>query len=150
MYMHMKIEQNNFESQELDNYSELIIIPDLTKEEQNIYSSDIISFYKYAKNQVNLNYAKKPNLFLEQRSADWFGPTLLFTTAALTQNSELISITLNIISNYLTDYFKGHKEPKIKISFITQQSKTQFTKLDYEGDKEGLKEFEKILDQFKK
>lgn len=146
----MKIKQNDFNSQEFNNFLDLMIIPDSTENEQNIYSSDTISFHKYANNQkIHLNYITKPNLLLEQRSAEWFGPTILVTTAALTQNPELISITLSVLANYLTDYFKGRKEPKIKISFITQKSKTQFTKLDYEGDKEGLKEFEKLLKQFK-
>ena len=145
----MKIEQNDFDSQEFDNYSDVVIIPELVEDGQNIYSSDIISFHKYANSQVKLDYLKKPDLLLEQRSVEWFGPTLLITTAALTHNAELISITLSVISNYLTDYFKGRKEPTVKISFIKQKSKTQFTKFDYEGDKEGLKEFEKLLDQFK-
>jgi len=146
----MKIEQNDIDSQEFDNFTDLVIIPELAKNGQNIYSSEIISFHKYANNQIKLDYLKKPDLLLEQRSAEWFGPTLLITTAALTQNTELISIALSVISNYLTEYFKGRKEPNIKISFITQKSKTQFTKFDYEGDKEGLKEFGKLLDQFKK
>jgi len=145
----MKIEQNDFDSEEFDNYSNIVIIPELAEDGQTTYSSDIISFHKYANNQVKLDYFKKPDLLLEQRSAEWFGPTILITTAALTQNAELISITLSVISNYLTDYFKGRKEPTIKIGFIKQKSKTQFTKFDYEGDKEGLKEFEKILDQLK-
>lgn len=146
----MKIEQNDIDSQEFDNFTDLVIIPELAKNGQDIYSSEIISFHKYANNQIKLDYLKKPDLLLEQRSAEWFGPTLLITTAALTQNTELISIALSVISNYLTEYFKGRKEPNIKISFITQKSKTQFTKFDYEGDKEGLKEFGKLLDQFKK
>ena len=146
----MKIEQNDIDSQEFDNFTDLVIIPELAKNGQNIYSSEIISFHKYANNQIKLDYLKKPDLLLEQRSAEWFGPTLLITTAALTRNTELISIALSVISNYLTEYFKGRKEPNIKISFITQKSKTQFTKFDYEGDKEGLKEFGKLLDQLKK
>ncbi len=85
----------------------------------------------------------------QQRSIDWFGPTLLITTAALTQNPELVSITLNVISNYITDFFKGRQEPDIKISLLIQQSTTKFKKLDYEGNKDGLKEIEKLIKQLK-
>jgi hypothetical protein len=139
----MKIEQTDFESQQFESYHELI------ENEQTIYSSSSISFYKYAKNQVNLNYIRKPDIILEQRSIDWFGPTLLITTAALTQNPELVSITLNVISNYITDFFKGRQEPDIKISLLIQQSTTKFKKLDYEGNKDGLKEIEKLIKQLK-
>ncbi|WPO68204.1 hypothetical protein SDC64_04545 [Acinetobacter haemolyticus] len=145
----MKIEQTNFESQQFENYQELMIVPELIENEQSIYSSSSISFYKYAKNQVNLNYIRKPDIVLEQRSIDWFGPTLLITTTALTQNPELVSITLNVISNYITDFFKGSQEPDIKVSLLIQQSKTKFKKLDYEGNKDGLKEIEKLIKQLK-
>ncbi|MFK4048563.1 hypothetical protein [Acinetobacter venetianus] len=145
----MKIEQTDFESQQFESYHELMIVPELIENEQTIYSSSSISFYKYAKNQVNLNYIRKPDIILEQRSIDWFGPTLLITTAALTQNPELVSITLNVISNYITDFFKGRQEPDIKISLLIQQSTTKFKKLDYEGNKDGLKEIEKLIKQLK-
>lgn len=145
----MKIEQTNFVSQQFENYQELMIVPELIENEQSIYSSSSISFYKYAKNQVNLNYIRKPDIVLEQRSIDWFGPTLLITTTALTQNPELVSITLNVISNYITDFFKGSQEPDIKVSLLIQQSKTKFKKLDYEGNKDGLKEIEKLIEQLK-
>lgn len=145
----MKIEQTNFESQHFENYQELMIVPELIENEQSIYSSSSISFYKYAKNQVNLNYIRKPDIVLEQRSIDWFGPTLLITTTALTQNPELVSITLNVISNYITDFFKGSQEPDIKVSLLIQQSKTKFKKLDYEGNKDGLKEIETLIKQLK-
>lgn len=146
----MNIEQTDFESQQFENYQDLMIVPELIEDEQSIYSSSSISFYKYAKNQIHLSYIRKPDIVLEQRSIDWFGPTLLITTSALTQNPELISITLNVISNYITDFFKGRNEPNIKISLLIQQSKTQFKKLDYEGDREGLKEVEKLIRQLKK
>ena len=145
----MKIEQTNFVSQQFENYQELMIVPELIENEQSIYSSSSISFYKYAKNQVNLNYIRKPDIVLEKRSIDWFGPTLLITTTALTQNPELVSITLNVISNYITDFFKGSQEPDIKVSLLIQQSKTKFKKLDYEGNKDGLKEIEKLIEQLK-
>ncbi|WP_171262694.1 hypothetical protein [Acinetobacter sp. ANC 4470] len=146
----MNIKQTDFESQEFENYQNLMIVPELIEDEQNIYSSSSISFYKYAKNQVNLNYIKKPDIVLEQRSIDWFGPTLLITTTALTQNPELISITLNVISNYITDFLKGRNEPNIKFSLLIQESRTRFKKLDYEGNKEGLKEVDKLIKQLKK
>ncbi|MFW1918907.1 hypothetical protein [Acinetobacter baumannii] len=146
----MKIAHKDFESQEFGAYQELMIVPELIEDEQSIYSSSSISFYKYAINQVNIKYIKKPDIILEQRSIDWFGPTLLITTTALTQNPELISITLNIISNYISDFFKGSKEPNIKFTVLIQESKTQFKKIDYEGDKEGLKEVGKLINKLKK
>jgi len=87
---------------------------------------------------------------LEQRSIDWFGPTLLFTTAALTQNPELVSVALNVLSNYISDYFKGQRAPNIKINIVIQKSKTEYTNFMYEGPKDGLTEIEKVIEKLKK
>lgn len=145
----MKIKQIDFESHQFGDYCELMIVPELIENEQSIYSSSSLSFYKYAKNQIHLRFIREPDILLEQRSIEWLGPTLLITTTALTQNPELVSITLSIISNYITDFFKGRKDPDIKFSILIQKSKTKFKKIDYEGDKEGLEEIEKIIQQLK-
>lgn len=146
----MKIEQTVLELIDLDHYSDLMILPEIIEDDQNIYASSTVSFFKFARNFININFIKKPDMLLEQRSIDWFGPTLLFTTAALTQNPDLVSISINVLSNYIYDYFKGQKEPNIKLNIMIQKSKTEYTKLNYEGTKEGLIEIEKVIAKLKK
>lgn len=146
----MIIRQIDLQLSNLDHYSDLMILPELTKDEQNIYASSTVSFLKFARKFININYLKEPNIVLEQRSIEWFGPTLLFTTAALAQNPELVSIALNVLSNYISDYFKGHKEPNVKLNIMVQKSKTQCTNIMYEGPKDGLIEIEKLIESLKK
>ncbi|WP_163120952.1 hypothetical protein [Acinetobacter portensis] len=146
----MTIQQTDLQLTNLDNYSDLMILPELIEDEQNIYVASTVSFYKFAKKFININYVKEPNIVLEQRSIEWFGPTLLFTTAALAQNPELVSIALNVLSNYISDYFKGHKEPNVKLNIIVQKSKTEYSNFMYEGPKDGLIEIEKVIESLKK
>ncbi|MCT8090481.1 MULTISPECIES: hypothetical protein [unclassified Acinetobacter] len=146
----MKIEKIELELLDLDHYSDLMILPELIEDEQNIYAASTVSFFKYARNFININYIQKPDIVLEQRAIDWFGPTLLFTTAALTQNPELVSIALNVLSDYISDYFKGRKEPNIKLNVMIQKSKAEYTNLKYEGPKDGLKEIEKLIEKLKR
>jgi hypothetical protein len=146
----MKIEQTDLKIIDSDHYSNLMILPEIIEDGQNIYASSTVSFFKFARNYINLNFIKKPDIVIEQRSIEWFGPTLLFTTAALTQNPELVSISINVLSNYISDLFKGQKDPNIKLNFMIQKSEGEYTKLNYEGPKEGLIEIEKLIAKLKK
>jgi hypothetical protein len=38
---------------------------------------------------------------------EWIGPIVLFSAAAISQNPEIMSITLGVISNYLADWFRA-------------------------------------------
>ncbi|WP_334135842.1 hypothetical protein [Acinetobacter schindleri] len=146
----MTIQQIDLQLSNLDHYSDLMILPELTEDKQNIYASSTVSFFKFARKFININYVKKPDIVLEQRSIDWFGPTLLFTIAALTQNPELVSVALNVLSNYISDYFKGQRAPNIKINIVIQKSKTEYTNFMYEGPQDGLTEIEKVIEKLKK
>lgn len=42
-----------------------------------------------------------------QHALEWIGPVILISAAAYSQNPEIVTITLNVISNYLTDWFRG-------------------------------------------
>lgn len=146
----MKIEQTDLKLIDSDHFPNLMIFPEIIEDGQNIYASSTVSFFKFARNFININFIKNPDIVIEQRSIDWFGPTLLFTTAALTQNPELVSISINVLSNYISDFFKGQKEPNIKLNVMIQKSKAEYTKINYEGPKEGLIEIENLIAKLKK
>ena len=63
----------------------------------------------------------------------------------ISQNPNIVSFCLNIISNYVYDLFKGkNKDPSINCSFI-YEDKQKKKKVEYEGPVSGLKEIEKIM-----
>lgn len=126
---------------QLDLSSEgIVILPHNYKEdEKHEYHSTTISFYKYSRDKLDIRYLSKPELLIEQRSGEWFGPLLFISSAALLQNPELISIVCSVIANYITDYFKGKEKPNIRLTFVIEETKTsKTTKLSYEGGIEGL------------
>lgn len=57
--------------------------------------------------------------FAENHSIDWFGPTIFIPLMVISQNPNIVSFCLNIVSNYVYDLFKGkNKDPSINCSFI--------------------------------
>ncbi|WP_421340567.1 hypothetical protein [Aeromonas veronii] len=150
----MKLDINNID---IDNFSldsnGIVILPCNYLDTDNYeYHSTAISFYKYASQKIHIEYFTEPEFLIDQRSGDWFGPLLLITSTAVTQNPELISITCGVISSYITDFFKGNGSGNIKFKLIYKEvDDMKITEFSYEGSLDGLPYLEnsinKILDK---
>jgi len=118
------------------NNESIIILPiNYVEQENHKYPSTSLSFYKYAKQSLEIEFFNTPELLFEQRSVEWFGPVILITSSALAQNSELISITCGVISNYLTDFFKGQDKPNMSLKVVYKETKTsKTTEIEYKGN----------------
>jgi hypothetical protein len=78
---------------------------------------------------------------------EWVGPTILFTSTLISQNPQLIEISLGVIANYLTDWFKGFpkRQRLAKLDIVAETKSGTYKKLHYEGDAKGLKDLPKII-----
>ena len=85
--------------------------------------------------------------YIHENSYEWVGPTVLIGSAVFSQNPHVISITLSLIANYLTDFFKGRVGDRIaKLSVVVPEPNSRrFTKITYEGSIEGIPGLEKII-----
>jgi len=87
----------------------------------------------------------KDVVLIENRSADWIGPTLFFSMSLISQNPNIISICLNVLSAYIYDIFKGKQEnTNVRCSFVIEDKKKN-KKYEYEGPVSGLNEMRKII-----
>jgi len=92
---------------------------------------------KYEKSKYNI-----------ERSFDLILPTIFITAALVSQNPSLISIALGVISNYLTDWFKGATGQKIvKLDIVIEKKNDSFKNIHYEGDPNGLEKIRKIIEK---
>jgi len=78
--------------------------------------------------------------FIHNKSHDW--AAFIFISAALISNDpSTVPIALGVISNYLTDMFKGTPDKKIKLNIaVERKGNGVCKKLTYEGDTTGLAE----------
>ena len=150
----MGIETNEIETDKLVEASKkVILLPQNYLAENDLnYHSTTLSFYKYSKEHLDIEYYSEPEILVEQRSGDWFGPVILLTSLAINENPQLASIICSVIENYVTDFFKGQKKPNIKLKVIYKETKSsKVTEISYEGDTEGLCKLESsILEVAKK
>ena len=131
-----------------------MLLPVSFKEEySNVYSSTAISFWKYARNKLDIELLSEPKQLNDLRSVEWIGPMILLTSSMVSSNNELVSIFCGVVSNYLTDFFKGSTEaPKVKLKVLYKETKsTKTTEISYEGGVDGINKLEQsILDIVKK
>lgn len=134
--------------------NEVLILPystdtELKGSKETVYPQSSISvFKKLTQNGVKVSFAVgsiESSAYIENRSINWFGPTLFFSLTVLSQNPNIVSVCLNILSAYIYDIFKGKSEdPDVLCSFVIED-KSKKRKIDYEGPVSGIKEVEKIV-----
>lgn len=85
--------------------------------------------------------------YIQNNAFEWIAPIIFVSGSCYSQNPDCISVALGIISNYLTDFFKGRgANAAVKIDIIIEETKTtKCKKVSYEGDISGLQSLEKIV-----
>lgn len=150
--------KEQFVNREIDFQKDLCFLPENLIEAENssdfIYSETTTDLRKVFKSDnVSIEYLTKDKPLLRSRkSADWFGPTILIGFSALTTNPHLISVSINLLSSYLYDFFKGtigNKKVKFEV-VVENKQKKEYQKIQYEGSVEGIAELEDVIKALKK
>jgi hypothetical protein len=83
----------------------------------------------------------------QEMSFEWVSPIIFISALYLSQNQQGVSIALNIISNYLTDFFKGIPGKKtVRLDVVVEHTKgKKYLRVHYEGDEQGLSEVSKAI-----
>ncbi|MCM8570292.1 hypothetical protein NE848_12945 [Gramella jeungdoensis] len=118
-----------------------------------IFTESTTSVNKYLKQKnVNIEVLTNGSLQLRQRkSIDFYAPLIFVGFTLLQENSNILSVGINVLSDYISDYFKGSfGEKKVKLELIVETKKNEeYKSLNYEGSVEGLKEVPKIVKSMK-
>jgi hypothetical protein len=87
---------------------------------------------------------------IAHHALEWIGLVVLFSAAAISQNPEIVSITLGVISNYLTDWFRGFPKQQITARLkMVQETKEGNSKIfDYDGPAENMGPIKDAMDRF--
>jgi hypothetical protein len=83
--------------------------------------------------------------FIHNKSHDW--AAFIFVSAALlSSNPNAVSVALGVVSNYLTEMFKGLPDRKIKLDIVVERKGDRVCKkLTYEGSAPGLSEIAETI-----
>lgn len=90
-------------------------------------------------------------LYRTRKSADIYLPAIFFGLSQITENSTIVSVSLNVLSNYIYDLCKGTSGKKTAHVdlYVETKEKGKVKRLSYKGSVEGLKELDKVIKAMK-
>jgi len=86
--------------------------------------------------------------YVVNKHFQWLGPTLFIPIALLNENPQIVSLAIGVLSNCITDFFKGipKRQRSVALSVIVEtEGNRAYKKITYEGDIEGLTSLPKII-----
>ncbi len=88
-----------------------------------------------------------PIPYIHNRDSTWVAPILFVSASFLSENPHLISVALNVLSNYVTDLFKGGLiKPRVRATFVIEKTSRKTTlRIDYDGPPEQLHTIENTI-----
>ena len=83
--------------------------------------------------------------FIHNKSHDW-AAFIFVSGALLSTNPSAVSVALGIITNYLTETFRGTPDKKIRLDIAVERKGNKVSKkLTYQGDAAGLTEISESI-----
>ena len=77
---------------------------------------------------------------------EWIGPTISVSFALYSQNPHIVSLALGVVSNYLTDWFKGTVGQKnASLDVVVETKKKTCKRIHYEGHISGLEKLPDVI-----
>ena len=104
----------------------------------------------FRKNDVPCSEIRRENekpSYMGDRSAEWVLPTLFFSASLLSENPAVVSLSLGVIANFLTDRIKEiDRKPPVKLDIVTEKNKGKtYKKISYEGPIDGISKLADIV-----
>lgn len=82
-----------------------------------------------------------------QKTSDWIAPTFFVGSMFWSQNPLAVQLALNVISSYLSDYFKGRSSvATVKLSIVVEKTKAgEYREVNYDGPLAGLTDVAEVV-----
>ena len=102
---------------------------------------------KITETPLELEGEKFPQIS-EKGFVEWVGPIIFVSFAALSQDPNILSLALGVISNYLTDFFKGIPGIRnARLDIVVETKEKTYKKIHYEGPVSGLEKLPEVVNK---
>jgi hypothetical protein len=84
--------------------------------------------------------------YVKNKSYEWISPIIFVSASLYSQNPALVSIALNVLGNYATDFFRGIRGVHdVSLNIVVERKNKTYKKISYQGPIEGLKDLPEII-----
>jgi hypothetical protein len=88
---------------------------------------------------------------VHEKSLVFLGPIIFCSAALLSQNPAIVSLALGVISNYLTEFFRGLPgDHTVRLDIVTEEGEGdnhRYKRYHFEGPTDSLPEFTKMTQE---
>ncbi len=135
----------------VSDFEKITIIPTSYADasEKEYYNDTASSFYKFAKEKSDIEIYNQPEVFLVQKSGDWFGPVMYIGTLAIENYSTLITL-LDLISEHLKTKYAGNEVTAKFEMVFKDKKKGTYNSIKYDGPSSEIKTVLKSFDKHTK
>ncbi len=107
-------------------------------------SKEIESLLRRNGTAVDSLDSNEDRLYLDNRSHDLFLPILIFSLQCISENPDIVSITLDLMKTYLFRKFgKLEDRPNVRLRYFRGHG-DEYEAIEYNGPIEGLSEVRKL------
>lgn len=118
-----------------------------------IFTESMVDLNKvFKQSNITLNVlGGDTELYRSRKNADIYLPAVFLSLSLISENPSLISVSLNILSNYVYDRLKGSfgKKTAHVEFYIETKEKGKVKKISYKGEASGIKDLEKVIKALK-
>jgi hypothetical protein len=85
--------------------------------------------------------------YIKNKWDGWFAPIVFISAALYSQNPALVSLALNVLANYATEFFKGESNIReVRLDVVVEKKKSEtYKRISYYGPAVGLKDLPEII-----
>lgn len=131
-------------------FEKITIIPTSYSQvsDKEFYNDTASSFYKFAKEKADIEIYSQPEIFLVQKSGDWFGPVFYIGTLAIENYSTIVTL-LDLISEHIKTKYAGN-EVNARFEIVSKDKKNgTYKSVKYDGPSSEIKAVLKSFDKIK-
>jgi len=94
--------------------------------------------------------------YIQNNAFEWVAPTLFVSASVLSANPEIISVSLGVTANYLTDFFKGFLgEKKVKLEMVVEATDPRtltktYKRIRCEGNADDIAKLDDFIEKIGK
>jgi hypothetical protein len=84
--------------------------------------------------------------YVKNKSHEWIAPIMFISGSLYSQNPALVSVALNVLGNYATEFFRGSVGSReVNLNVVVGSKNGSHKKIAYQGPVEGLKNLVDII-----
>ena len=121
--------------------------------EKFIFTESMVDLNKvFRQNEIALEiFGGDTELYRSRKNADIYLPAVFMSLSMISEDANLISVSLNVLSSYVYDKLKGSSGKKVThVEFyIETEEKGIIKKISYKGEASGIKDLEKVIKTLK-